>query len=594
MPNITRTSAARKTRQARKVTAAILGAALLLALAACGTPGAPSNPPSGPDAPVLTSIDLAPNPLRLNTGETRELNVTLTPENAAANITYSSASEAVATVSSSGAVTGVSEGSTTITARAADNPEVEASTEVIVASSQSGPSTQNGAEWTKQFGSEERDVALGFATDAEGNLIVVGSTRGSLVPGEENRGQDDAFVSKHAPTGELIWVQQFGTAGNDAATAVAVDVSGDIIIAGYANGPLMGEGAGTDAGRQSAFIRKYSAGGALLWTEQIHAAGGNRATGVAVDGDQYVTITGFSSASETDPELPRGPFIRQYRPLTDGSGVEEAWTRRPEREEPYTPSVAGVATDSQNNVIVVGTTWETREGREHPDSNVLLVKYSQDGEALWQTSYDVGYDKFKGDGGKRLAIHEAIEDSGLAVAVGPDGSIYAAGYMGMTNVDAMYLITHEPALLKVAAEDGAEEWRTFPIYQPTPEPGEEWEDDDAFRRLSGQGAIGSAVAVDAAGNAYLGAYTLPRHPTYESSGRDDLPALLTYGLTTDGEEVWRDDYGEYGYDARSYNVAGVALGRDASLYVVGNVEYQLGDDHHGGLDYYVRRYNLSN
>lgn len=435
-------------------------------------------------------------------------------------MTFRSADEAVATVNRSGTATGVSEGATTITATVSGDPSISAVAEVIVSST----ALPFGVEWTKQFGSEEFDTASALATDPEGNLIIVGITVGNLAPGEENQGREDAFVGKYAPDGELIWLRQFGTAGDDGATSVAVDASGDIIVAGYAAGPLTGENAGTSAGRQSTFIRKYSSDGTVLWTEQIDAGGNNHATGVAVDGDQYVTITGSSNASKTDPELPRGPFIRQYRPLADGSGVEEAWTRRPEREEPHVPLVAGIATDSQNNVVVVGTIWETREGGKYADSNVLLVKYTQDGEVVWQTSYDVGHDKFIDDDGERLRTHEAIEDGGRAVTVGPDDSIYVAGYMGMTN---------------------------------------------------------------------LGAFTLPKHPTYEYGGRDDLPALLTYGLTSGGGEAWRDDYGEYGYEAGSYyTVTGIALGQESSLYVIGSVAYQLGDEHHGDVDYFVRRYAL--
>jgi len=96
---------------------------------------------------------------------------------------------------------------------------------------------------------------------------------------------------------------------------------------------------------------------------------------------------------------------------------------------------------------------------------------------------------------------------------------------------------------------------------------------------------------------------MPKHPTYEYGNRDDLPALLTYGVTPEGGEAWRDDYGEYGYEAGGYAVQGIALGAGSDLYVTGTVSYALGELGYepGGegpassdtYDYYIRKYTLA-
>lgn len=64
----------------------------------------------------LESISVSPNTESVAVGATATLNLVKTPSNAAANITWSSSDTSVATVSSTGVVTGVSAGTATITA----------------------------------------------------------------------------------------------------------------------------------------------------------------------------------------------------------------------------------------------------------------------------------------------------------------------------------------------------------------------------------------------------------------------------------------------------------------------------------------------
>jgi hypothetical protein len=50
--------------------------------------------------------------------------------------------------------------------------------------------------WTRQPGTSDPDIAYGVATDKDGNVSVVGGTRGAL--GGPNKGSSDAWVIKYA------------------------------------------------------------------------------------------------------------------------------------------------------------------------------------------------------------------------------------------------------------------------------------------------------------------------------------------------------------------------------------------------------------
>lgn len=149
--------------------------------------------------------------------------------------------------------------------------------------------------WVHQSGSSGSDGALATAVDASGNVILVGHTDGTL-PGQTNAGYDDAFVWKLSPAGAELWTLQFGSSAPDWAFGVAVDASGNIILAGATDGTLPGQ---TSAGAWDAFVRKLSPAGAELWTLQFGTSTLDRATGVAVDGSGNILVIG-----NTDGTLP--------------------------------------------------------------------------------------------------------------------------------------------------------------------------------------------------------------------------------------------------------------------------------------------------
>ncbi len=124
--------------------------------------------------------------------------------------------------------------------------------------------THGGEEvWTRQFGTPGHDRAAAIAVDATG-VYVAGQVEGTL-PSETSAGFDDAFVRKYTHGGEEVWTRQFGTEGDDFALGIALDTTG-MYVAGWVQGALPG---GTRAGFQDAFVRKYTHGGEEVWTRQF-------------------------------------------------------------------------------------------------------------------------------------------------------------------------------------------------------------------------------------------------------------------------------------------------------------------------------------
>ena len=175
--------------------------------------------------------------------------------------------------------------------------------------------------WTRQFGTGGADWAHGVAVGASGAAYVVGDTNGGF-PGQTGGGSYDAFIRKYAPGGTVVWTRQFGSDEVDLASGVAVDSSGAVFVVGATDGRLPGQ---LDRGDRDAFIRKYAPGGAVLWTRQFGTGEFDAATAVAVDASGCAYVVGTTSGAfpgQPDKEL-EDAFVRKYAP-----GGAVLWTRQ--------------------------------------------------------------------------------------------------------------------------------------------------------------------------------------------------------------------------------------------------------------------------
>ena len=175
--------------------------------------------------------------------------------------------------------------------------------------------------WPRQFGSPESDRARGVAVDAKGDVYVAGVTFGAL-PGQVGAGQNDAFLRKYGTGGEEVWTRQFGSPESDSASGVAVDGEGNVYVAGRTGGVLPDQ---VSAGKEDAFIRKYAPGGTELWTRQFgYPDSSDGANSVAMDVEGNVYIAGYTDST---PEGRMDPAERQALLRKYDSAGGELWSR---------------------------------------------------------------------------------------------------------------------------------------------------------------------------------------------------------------------------------------------------------------------------
>jgi hypothetical protein len=131
------------------------------------------------------------------------------------------------------------------------------------------------------------DSGLGLAIDVSPDGSVISA--GRVLRSAGGLPNWYAFVSKHAPDGTLLWVNERGeNRGAYIAFDVAVDHHGNSIMTGYAQGHIF-----NPASRQGVMLIGYDHQGALLFEERINSldrSDANIGTSVCVDrkGTAYV------------------------------------------------------------------------------------------------------------------------------------------------------------------------------------------------------------------------------------------------------------------------------------------------------------------
>jgi hypothetical protein len=155
------------------------------------------------------------------------------------------------------------------------------------------------------------------AVDREGNQVLVGAFAGRLrVPGGEltSAGGTDIFVTKTSRAGTPVFQpERFGGPGDDAATGVAVDEDGSIVLSGTFQGEIELGGQRLRAqvrhpGQRAVFIARLDPAGKLVWVRQIAVANQPTQVSVAIGPDHNivvgVTATGTVASTAGQVVLP--------------------------------------------------------------------------------------------------------------------------------------------------------------------------------------------------------------------------------------------------------------------------------------------------
>src|SRR5574341_803946 len=229
------------------------------------------------------------------------------------------------------------------------------------------------------------DEASALAVDNSGNVYVTGRSVG--------RRTDYYYATiKYDPHGDTLWVRRYNGPGNspDSASALAVDNSGNVYVTGRSSG------SGTDYDYATI---KYAPNGDTLWVRRYNGPGNSYddASALAVDNSGNVYVTGGSWGSGT---------YSDYATIKYAPNGDTQWVRRYNGPANDDDEASALAVDNSGNVYVTG--WSG----VYPNTDYATIKYAPNGDTLWVRRYN-------GPGNSY--------DEASAVAVDNSGNVYVTG-----------------------------------------------------------------------------------------------------------------------------------------------------------------------
>ncbi len=458
--------------------------------------------------------------------------------------------------------------------------------------------------YSTYLGGNGSDDGLGITVDSGGNAYVTGQTTSrnfpttpgvyqSTFPNSKPTPNVCVFITKLSPFGGSLVYSTYLSGNQDASdggNSIAVDSSGNAYVTGYTGSTDFPTTPGAyqstfpslkPPGVACAFITKLSpSGGSLIYSTYL--SGNQDATdsgnSIALDSSGNAYVTGYTTSTDfpttpgayqsTCPSLkPLGAasvFITKLSP----SGESLVYSTYLSGNQNANDSGSGIDVDSSGNAYVTGytgsTDFPTTPGAYQstfPSLKPLgvicafITKLSPSGGSLIYSTY--------------LSGNQDESDSGNSIAVDSSGNAYVTGYTYSSDfptTPGAYQSTF-PSLKPLGAACAF-------ITKLSPS-GESLVYSTYLSGNQNAGDVGSGIAVDSSGNAYVTGYTdSTDFPTTPGAYQSTFPSMKPVGygcafITTlspsGGSLVYSTYLGGNGFD----DGLGIAVDSSGNAYVTG-------------------------
>lgn len=161
--------------------------------------------------------------------------------------------------------------------------------------------------WATYYGGTSEDVMWRASRSSAGDIYTTGitnSTTGMVTTGAHqtvHAGSDDAILTKHDASGNLIWATYYGGSANDRGWECTVDPSGNIYMCGRTGSTSGIATSGTHqptlTGFTDGFLAKFNSSGARIWATYYGGYDWETASGVTCDASGNVFLIGQTSST---------------------------------------------------------------------------------------------------------------------------------------------------------------------------------------------------------------------------------------------------------------------------------------------------------
>ena len=327
--------------------------------------------------------------------------------------------------------------------------------------------------WAKKIGGSGWDTGEGIALDPQGNILLTGRVKGTIVFGinafsvDPSPDSPDYFIAKFdSNNGNALWVKRGSSSGTEAASGeeISINDEGEIFTAGWSYTDITINNTTYPFPQNSRFVAKHDAGGNLLWLKKFPGFD----IKIACDKQGNAYITGWFSENITVGSVAfnigdktKGAYVGKI----DGAG-NVLWAKGI-LTEVYNES-KGLSVDANDSCYVTGTMGDYLRG------NLFVKKYQPDGMlAYTRITQKQNYDDVI------IGNDISTDDEGNSYIAGKlDGNLFSFGNISVSgNYGYQWAKNIEQGVVaKLSATDilfpldiDPGDWEEWPI-PPDPDP----------------------------------------------------------------------------------------------------------------------------
>ncbi|MBK8614686.1 MAG: gliding motility-associated C-terminal domain-containing protein [Flavobacteriales bacterium] len=270
--------------------------------------------------------------------------------------------------------------------------------------------------WTRCLGGSFGEYANGCIEASDGSIMILGNTRSADGDVTMNQGENDLWVIRLSPAGNIVWQRTYGGSGDDIGYGIEETAGGGFILHGpttSADGDVAGSLASPFA--QDHWVLKISSSGTLEWSQ---ALGGTQLD----NGTKLIQLSDggflqcFAATDSNDGDV------------TNNHGGQDAWLVKLSAvgSIEWARTIGGSDSDGGNDVleldngdILFAGSTASNDGdvpSNQGERDALLARISSTGVVQWVRTYGGSLDdgivviKPKGNGNFLLSGSTASTD----------------------------------------------------------------------------------------------------------------------------------------------------------------------------------------
>jgi hypothetical protein len=263
--------------------------------------------------------------------------------------------------------------------------------------------------YIKFIGTDKRDFASASAYDSQNNLFVAGTTQGRIMDySSVNAGGYDMYLRKLDSNGNTLCTFQYGTSEDDLTAGIVVDSDDNVYVAGTTSRDFDGQ---TANGSTDIFLMKFNSSCEKQKTILIGSAEAEKATGLSMDQENNIYLTGWSRGS-INSQPKKGDSYADWIILKLNTDLTTIWTTQDGSDgDDWTEDIA---VDNNGSLFVVGSLDNNIDGFTDVQGgeDAFVAKYNTgDGSRTWIQNFGASNDS----GGTDVATSVDVTSAGDAV-----------------------------------------------------------------------------------------------------------------------------------------------------------------------------------